>query len=76
MSGVLGQTYKLPDYVSRVNIGAKMSIMGDGKEFETTSLSTPDCSVARFVGNNEEHNHEVAMEIMPSLNCASGIDGR
>ncbi|KAK7246170.1 hypothetical protein RIF29_41030 [Crotalaria pallida] len=77
VSGVLGQTYK-PNYVSRVNIGAKMPIMGGEKEFETTSLFTPDCSVTRFVGNNEHNDEDIAMEgwEMPSLNCGSGIDGQ
>ncbi|KAF1890670.1 hypothetical protein Lal_00013265 [Lupinus albus] len=73
VSGVLGQTYK-PGYVSRVNIGANMPIMGGEKEFETTTLFSTDCSVARFVGKNEDSD-EVAME-MPSLNCGSGIDGQ
>ena len=77
VSGVLGQTYK-PNYVSRVDIGAKMPVMGGGKEFETSSLFSPDCSVARFVGNNGYNNNiEVAMKgfEVPSLSCASGIDG-
>ncbi|XP_057428521.1 uncharacterized protein LOC130721953 [Lotus japonicus] len=73
VSGVLGQTYK-PDYVSRVNVGAKMPVMGGaGKEFQTTSLFTPDCSVARFVGSN---NDEVVTLEMPAMNCVSGIDGQ
>ncbi|KAK2448340.1 hypothetical protein QL285_007615 [Trifolium repens] len=76
VSGVLGQTYK-PDYVSRVNIGAKMPIMGGGKEYETTSLFSPDCSVARFIGNNGFNNDIAMMENLniPSLSCTSGIDG-
>ncbi|XP_027333777.1 mucin-2 [Abrus precatorius] len=77
VSGVLGQTYK-PDYVSRVNVGAKMPVMGGAKEFETTTLFSPDCSVARFVGNNA-YNDEVTMNLkmaMPSLSCVSGIDGQ
>lgn len=77
VSGVLGQTYK-PDYVSRVNIGAKMPIMGGGKEYETTSLFSPDCSVARFVGNNGFNNDIAMVEglTLPSLSCTSGIDGQ
>jgi hypothetical protein len=76
VSGVLGQTYK-PDYVSRVNIGAKMPIMGGGKEYETTSLFSPDCSVARFIGNNKFDDDIVMVEdlALPSLSCTSGIDG-
>ncbi|XP_058749519.1 uncharacterized protein LOC131622498 [Vicia villosa] len=58
VSGVLGQTYK-PDYVSGVNIGAKMPIMGGGKEYETTSLFSPDCSVARFVANKGFNNNDI-----------------
>jgi len=52
VSGVLGQTYKA-SYVSRVNVGANMPVMGGGKEFQTTSLFSPDCSVTRFIGKNE-----------------------
>ena len=77
MSGVLGQTYK-PNYVSRVNIGAKMPIMGGGKEYETTSLFSPDCSVSRFVGN-DGFNNDIAMVenlSLPSMSCTSGIDGQ
>jgi hypothetical protein len=58
---VLGQTYK-PDYVSRVNIGAKMPIMGGGKEYKTRSLFTPDCSVTRFVGNDESNDENVMVD--------------
>jgi len=76
VSGVLGQTYK-PNYVSRVNIGAKMPIMGGGKEYETSSLFSLDCSVARFIGNNGLNNDIGIVEnlALPSLSCTSGIDG-
>ncbi|KAJ1420883.1 Root cap [Sesbania bispinosa] len=76
VSGVLGQTYK-PDYVSRVDIGAQMPVMGGVKEFETTSLFSPDCSVARFVGNNGSNNEIEMVEDLklPSMRCISGIDG-
>ena len=52
VSGVLGQTYKA-NYVSRVDVAANMPVMGGGKEFETTTLFSPDCSVSRFIGKNE-----------------------
>ncbi|KAF3435454.1 hypothetical protein FNV43_RR22543 [Rhamnella rubrinervis] len=78
VSGVLGQTYR-PDYVSRVNIGAKMSVMGGDKEFKTSTLLGTDCAVARFKGidgsaSGEEAPSE-ALEL-PSLNCESGLDGQ
>ncbi|XP_028759377.1 uncharacterized protein LOC114718266 [Neltuma alba] len=79
VSGVLGQTYR-PDYVSRVNIKAKMPIMGGDKEFKTTSLFVPDCSVSRFAGTDDglfirsEANMEGSE--LPGLSCASGIDGQ
>ncbi|KAI4297100.1 hypothetical protein L6164_037006 [Bauhinia variegata] len=53
VSGVLGQTYR-PDYASHVDIRAKMPVMGANKGFETSSLFAADCSVARFVGFNNE----------------------
>nr|AFK44693.1 unknown [Medicago truncatula] len=76
VNGVLGQTYR-PNYVSRVNIGAKMPIMGGGKEYETSSLFSPDCSVARFIGNNGLNKNIGIVEnlALPSLSCTSGIDG-
>ena len=75
VSGVLGQTYK-PNYVSRVNIGAKMPIMGGAKEYETSSLFSPYCS-ARFIGNNGLNKDIGTMEnlALPILSCTSGIDG-
>ncbi|KAJ7967502.1 Root cap/late embryogenesis-like protein [Quillaja saponaria] len=78
VSGVLGQTYR-PDYVSRVNIGANMPVMGGHKEFESSSLFATDCAVARFVSNNNMvSNTETALEglELPSLSCASGMDGQ
>ena len=73
VSGVLGQTYK-PDYVSRVNIGATMPVLGGDKNFETSGLFSTDCAVARFGGSDEEASLE-NLEL-PSLSCASGIDGQ
>ncbi|KAM1345386.1 hypothetical protein ACFX15_034128 [Malus domestica] len=78
VSGVLGQTYR-PDYISRVNIGASMPLMGGDKEFETSSLLTTDCAAARFsggnVGSESEANSLEDLEL-PSMSCASGMDGR
>ncbi|CAB4290563.1 unnamed protein product [Prunus armeniaca] len=78
VSGVLGQTYR-PDYVSRVNIGANMPVMGGDREFETSSLFAMDCTIARFnggsVGSGSEANSLEGLEL-PSLSCASGMDGQ
>ncbi|XP_024028919.1 nuclear pore complex protein Nup214 [Morus notabilis] len=74
VSGVLGQTYRL-DYVSRVNIGAKMPVMGGDREFKSSSLFASDCAVARFedvVGNGDIGD---SLEL-PSLSCSSGLDGQ
>ncbi|KAF7842429.1 Root cap [Senna tora] len=75
VNGVLGQTYR-PDYVSKVDIRAKMPIMGGEREFKTTSLFAPDCLVSQFVGYN--NINEGAMEglKLPSMRCASGIGGQ
>ncbi|XP_015892761.4 uncharacterized protein LOC107426952 [Ziziphus jujuba] len=73
VSGVLGQTYR-PDYVSRVNIGAKMAVMGGYMEFKTSSLFATDCAVAQFRGSNGEASLEDSE--LPSLSCTSGLDGQ
>lgn len=76
VSGVLGQTYR-PDYVSRVNIGAKMPVMGGDEEFKTSNLFATDCAVARFKGiGNEGEDHSLEGLELPSLSCASGLDGQ
>ncbi|XP_062018823.1 uncharacterized protein LOC133735434 [Rosa rugosa] len=76
VNGVLGQTYR-PDYVSRVKIGANMPVMSGDREFQTSGLFAADCSIARFNGASDSEN-EGSVEGLefPSLNCASGIDGR
>ncbi|XVE49243.1 hypothetical protein DITRI_Ditri01bG0067100 [Diplodiscus trichospermus] len=51
VNGVLGQTCKL-GYVSRLNIRAKMAVMGGDKDFQTSSLFATDYVVARFSGIN------------------------
>ncbi|OMO63262.1 Root cap [Corchorus olitorius] len=72
--GVLGQTYK-PGYVSRLNIGAKMPVMGGYRDFHTSSLFAPDCAVARFTGSSDGDALMMPSE-MPGLSCGSGIGGR
>ncbi|XWS54759.1 hypothetical protein CRYUN_Cryun10bG0116600 [Craigia yunnanensis] len=73
VNGVLGQTYK-PGYVSHVDIGAKMPVMGGNIDFHSSSLFVPDCAVSRFSGINK-YDSLKSWE-MPGLRCASGIEGR
>lgn len=77
VSGILGQTYR-SDYISKVNIGASMSVMGGEKDFATSSLFATDCSVTKFQGGrlfDGLASSSLSLE-PPSLNCSSGIDGR
>ncbi|OMO74025.1 Root cap [Corchorus capsularis] len=69
VNGVLGQTYR-PGYVSRLNIGAKMPVMGGDKDFHASSLFAPDCAVSRFTGSNEYDS--LSGSDMLGLSCASG----
>ena len=74
MNGILGQTYKA-DYVTRVNMGASMPVMGGDRDFQTSGLFAADCAVSRFTGGfNVEESASVLN--FPSLRCASGIDGK
>ncbi|KAL4301885.1 hypothetical protein GQ457_10G020630 [Hibiscus cannabinus] len=59
VNGVLGQTYK-PGYVSHLNIGAKMPVMGGGRDFHSSNPFAPDCAVARFTGISEDHSFEAS----------------
>ncbi|KAJ4829804.1 hypothetical protein Tsubulata_022110, partial [Turnera subulata] len=76
VNGVLGQTYR-PGYVSRVNVGAKMSVMGGDREFRTSGLFAADCAVTRFTANKAiSAEDSMAAFELPGLSCASGMDGR
>ncbi|CAD6273345.1 unnamed protein product [Miscanthus lutarioriparius] len=48
--GVLGQTYRT-DYVNRLNVTAKMPVMGGADTFRSSGLFDADCAVARFGRN-------------------------
>ncbi|XP_062182206.1 uncharacterized protein LOC133886551 [Phragmites australis] len=47
VDGVLGQTYR-PNYVSKLDIKAKMPIMGGAPKYLSSGLFSTDCAVARF----------------------------
>ncbi|KAG2565521.1 uncharacterized protein LOC120683090 [Panicum virgatum] len=47
VDGVLGQTYS-PSYVSRLDIGAKMPVMGGAHKYLSSSLFSTDCAVSKF----------------------------
>ncbi|VAH64420.1 uncharacterized protein LOC119269146 [Triticum dicoccoides] len=51
VDGLLGQTYQ-PEYVSKVDISAKMPIMGGAPKYLSSSLFSTDCAVSKFRGNN------------------------
>ncbi|KAL6616787.1 hypothetical protein ACP70R_039057 [Stipagrostis hirtigluma subsp. patula] len=47
VDGVLGQTYR-PNYVTKVDITAKMPIMGGAPKYHSSGLFSTDCAVSRF----------------------------
>ncbi|XP_066342844.1 uncharacterized protein [Miscanthus floridulus] len=47
VDGVLGQTYR-PDYVNKLDIGAKMPVMGGADKYRSSGLFATDCAVSRF----------------------------
>ena len=47
VDGVLGQTYR-PEYVNKLDIGAKMPVMGGADKYRSSGLFATDCAVSRF----------------------------
>jgi hypothetical protein len=47
VDGVLGQTYR-PDYVNKLDIAAKMPVMGGADKYRSSGLFATDCAVSRF----------------------------
>ncbi|XP_010487887.1 PREDICTED: uncharacterized protein LOC104765810 [Camelina sativa] len=75
VDGVLGQTYR-SNYVSRVKIGVHMPVMGGDREFQTSGLFAPDCSAARFTGNEASNGGQSKLLELPEMSCASGVGGK
>ncbi|KAL9247301.1 hypothetical protein vseg_020745 [Gypsophila vaccaria] len=73
VNGVLGQTYAT-NYVTRVKVGAGMSVLGGQREFHSSSLFATDCAVARFNGNETGSNEDIID--FGDMNCVSGTSGR
>jgi len=47
VDGVLGQTYR-PNYVNKLDIAAKMPVMGGADKYRSSGLFATDCAVSRF----------------------------
>lgn len=47
VDGVLGQTYR-PDYVNKLDVSAKMPIMGGAPKYLSSGLFSTDCAVSKF----------------------------
>ncbi|KAG8368419.1 hypothetical protein BUALT_Bualt15G0043500 [Buddleja alternifolia] len=77
VDGVLGQTYK-NNYVSRVNMGASMPVLGGEKDFAVSNLFATDCAVSKFRRGEFLAGNEVsAMDLeLPSMKCGSWSDGK
>ncbi|CAO2181617.1 unnamed protein product [Urochloa humidicola] len=58
VDGVLGQTYR-PGYVTKVDIKAKMPIMGGAPKYHSSALFSTDCAVSRFHFHRTATHHDV-----------------
>lgn len=74
VNGVLGQTYR-SDYVSRVKMGVPMPVVGGAREFASTGLLEPDCSVSQFDAGKLSFTGGSSIIIqLPDLSCSSDLD--
>ncbi|XBI83014.1 hypothetical protein VPH35_091578 [Triticum aestivum] len=60
VDGVLGQTYRL-DYVNKMNVTAKMPIMGGAPKYLSSGLFSTDCAVSKFQRGGGGGNHVRAL---------------
>ncbi|KAG9154161.1 hypothetical protein Leryth_000638 [Lithospermum erythrorhizon] len=75
--GVLGQTYAT-NYVRKVKMGISMLVLGGDEKFGTSSIFAPDCLVTKFEGLKKMGliKSSTTRFELPTLSCASGIDGK
>ncbi|OEL30749.1 hypothetical protein BAE44_0008233 [Dichanthelium oligosanthes] len=72
--GVLGQTYR-SSYVNRLDVSAKMPVMGGERDFAASGLFATDCSVSRFADGHRADVLAVASDDLTGVKCSTGLDG-
>ncbi|CAN6345946.1 unnamed protein product [Urochloa humidicola] len=74
--GVLGQTYR-SSYVNRLDVAARMPVMGGERDFAASGLFAADCAVARFAHGGRGDALSVASddELVAGVRCSTGFDG-
>jgi hypothetical protein len=75
--GVLGQTYR-SSYVNRLDVTAKMPVMGGERDFAASGLFATDCSVARYYGRGSIGNAAatgLASDELTGVECSTGLSG-
>ena len=72
--GVLGQTYR-SSYVNRLDVSAKMPVMGGEKQFTSSGLFAADCAVARFGRAGDAGAVAIASDELVDVKCSTGLDG-
>ncbi|CAN6336881.1 unnamed protein product [Urochloa humidicola] len=72
--GVLGQTYR-SGYVNRLDVAARMPVMGGEREFAASGLFATDCAVARFARGGTGGALAADDELMAGVKCSTGLDG-
>ncbi|CAA0807498.1 Cyclase family protein [Striga hermonthica] len=72
VNGVLGQTYG-KNYVSRVEMGVPMPVLGGKREFAVSNLFAADCEVSQFQSGEMQLGSVLEL---PAINCSSGVDGK
>ncbi|XP_040379749.1 uncharacterized protein LOC102714342 [Oryza brachyantha] len=73
--GVLGQTYR-SSYVNRLDVTAKMPVMGGEKQFTSSALFAADCAVARFGrAGGDADAVAIAADELIDVKCSTGLDG-